>query len=113
MDCLFCSIIDGKIESRVVHQDDQCVAFEDINAQAPTHVLVVPREHLATINEVAEPHEQLIGHLVRTAQQIAVARGHGEEGYRLVFNCQEGAGQSVFHVHLHVLAGRSFRWPPG
>ena len=113
MDCLFCNIVSGKIDSKRVHEDDRCIAFEDINPQARTHMLVVPREHLATINDVTEDHEALVGHLVRVAQQIARRNGHGESGYRLVFNCQEGAGQSVFHVHLHLLGGRSFGWPPG
>ena len=113
MDCFFCSIIEGEIEARKVHEDDRCIAFEDINAQAPTHVLVVPREHLATLNDVTENHQALMGHLVQVAGSIAKARGHEKEGYRLVFNCQEGAGQSVFHIHLHVLAGRPFHWPPG
>jgi histidine triad (HIT) family protein len=113
MSCLFCNIVSGKLESKRVHEDEHCVAFEDVNPQAPTHVLVVPREHLATLNEVTGDHDQLMGHLVRTAGEIANKRGHQEEGYRLVFNCQEGAGQSVFHIHLHLLAGRPFGWPPG
>ena len=113
MSCLFCDIAAGKIESKLLHEDDRCIAFEDINPQAPTHVLVVPREHLSTINDVDEEHEDLVGHLVRVAQQVARDRGHSESGYRLVFNCQEGAGQSVFHIHLHLLAGRPLSWPPG
>ena len=113
MGCLFCDIIDGKIDSKKVHEDDRCIALDDINPQAPTHVLVVPREHLSTINDVQESHEEMVGHLVRVAQRIARQRGHDDQGYRLVFNCQEGAGQSVFHVHLHLLGGRGFSWPPG
>ena len=113
MDCLFCSIVSGQIDSKRLHEDDRCIAFADINPQAPTHVLVVPREHLATINDVTEGHEPLVGHLVRVAQKIARESGHAESGYRLVFNCQEGAGQSVFHIHLRLLGGRTFRWPPG
>jgi histidine triad (HIT) family protein len=113
MSCLFCKIIAGEIGSKRVHEDELAVAFEDIQPQAPTHVLVVPRAHLATVNDVTAEHEALVGHLVRVAQRIAVQRGHGESGYRLVLNCQEGAGQSVFHLHLHLLGGRRFRWPPG
>jgi histidine triad (HIT) family protein len=113
MTCLFCDIAGGKIESEWLHEDAQCIAFEDINPQAPTHVLVVPREHLSTLNEVGSQHEEMVGHLVGVARKIAAERGHAEDGYRLVFNCQEGAGQSVFHIHLHLLAGRRFGWPPG
>ncbi|MGD8377745.1 MAG: histidine triad nucleotide-binding protein [Acidobacteriota bacterium] len=113
MDCLFCSIEKGTIPSKRVHEDERCIAFEDINPQAATHVLVVPRQHLATVNDVSEEHEDLLGHLIVVARKIALERGHGESGYRLVMNCQEGAGQSVFHIHLHLLGGRTFRWPPG
>jgi histidine triad (HIT) family protein len=112
-DCLFCKIRDGKIPSRQVFQDDQCFAFEDINPQAPHHVLIVPREHLATLNDLRLEHEGLVGHLVRVASQIAADRAQAEPGYRLVFNCNAGAGQTVFHLHMHLLAGRPFRWPPG
>ena len=113
MSCLFCDIAAGKIPSKRVHEDAACVAFEDIQPQAPTHVLVIPREHLATANELTATHDALVGHLVRVAQGIAAGRGHAEDGYRLVLNCQRGAGQSVFHLHLHLLAGRAFGWPPG
>lgn len=113
MSCLFCDIVAGSIPAKRVREDEHCVAFEDVHPQAPTHVLVVPRQHLATINEVTGDHEPLIGHMVNLAREVACERGHREDGYRLVFNCQAGAGQSVFHVHLHVLAGRSFSWPPG
>jgi histidine triad (HIT) family protein len=113
MSCLFCDIVAGKIESKRVHEDDLCIAFEDVSPQAPTHVLIVPRQHLATLNEVSPEHEALMGRLVRAARVIAEERGHQEDGYRLVFNCQAGAGQSVFHIHLHLLGGRSFGWPPG
>ena len=113
MSCLFCDIIAGKIPAKRVHEDEQCVAFEDIAPQAPTHVLVVPREHLSTLNDLTPAHEALMGHVVDAARAIAVQRGHQEDGYRLVLNCQEGAGQSVFHIHLHLLAGRPMEWPPG
>jgi histidine triad (HIT) family protein len=112
-DCLFCKIAAGEIETRFVHEDDLCVAFEDIAPQAPTHILVIPREHIATLNEVDASKEALAGHLLSVARKIARKRGHGESGYRVVLNCQEGAGQSVFHLHVHVLGGRRFAWPPG
>jgi histidine triad (HIT) family protein len=112
-DCLFCQIVAGDVPSNFVHEDDRCVAFEDIGPQAPTHVLVVPREHIASMNDLNEDHEALLGHLLRVAMKVARQRGHGESGYRTVINCQEGAGQSVFHLHVHVLGGRRFSWPPG
>jgi histidine triad (HIT) family protein len=112
-DCLFCKIAAGEIPSKIVHQDDRCVAFEDINPQAPTHVLVIPREHIATMNDVGPGQTPLAGHLLATAAAIAKERGLSDSGYRAVINCQEGAGQSVFHVHVHLLGGRRFAWPPG
>lgn len=112
-DCLFCRIVAGEIPSNLIHEDDHCVAFEDVGPQAPTHVLVVPREHIASMNDLSQDHEQLAGHLLLVAMKVARQRGHGESGYRTVINCQEGAGQSVFHLHVHVLGGRRFSWPPG
>ena len=112
-DCLFCRIVSGSIDARIVHQDDQVVAFHDISPQAPTHVLICPRQHLATLNEVTAAHEGLMGHVVRTAADLAKTLGIAESGYRLVANCQSGAGQSVFHIHFHLLGGRTFIWPPG
>jgi histidine triad (HIT) family protein len=111
--CLFCRIANKEIQARIVHEDDRTVAFEDINPQAPLHVLVVPRRHIATLNDFQTGDAALLGHLVSVARQIAIDRGHGDDGYRIVVNCQAGAGQSVFHVHVHVLAGRPFGWPPG
>ncbi|MHB8417862.1 MAG: histidine triad nucleotide-binding protein [Myxococcales bacterium] len=115
-DCLFCKIRDGQIPSRGVFQDDRCFAFEDINPQAPTHVLVVPREHVATLNDLpalGAAGEGLVGHLVQVASQIASQRGHAAPGYRVVLNCNAAAGQTVFHLHLHLLGGRQLGWPPG
>jgi len=112
-DCLFCKIRDGQIPSRPVFQDDRCFAFDDIHPQAPHHVLIVPREHLATLNDLRPEHEGLMGHLVQVASRIAADRGQAEIGYRLVLNCNAGAGQTVFHLHLHLLAGRPLLWPPG
>lgn len=112
-DCLFCKIARGEMDAEVVHQDEEVVAFEDINPQAPTHVLVIPRKHIPTINDLQAGDDGLLGKMARTASRIAAARGFADRGYRLVLNCNEGAGQSVFHVHLHLLGGRSLSWPPG
>ena len=112
-DCLFCKIIEGSIPAKFVHQDDLCVAFRDVNPQAPMHVLVVPRRHLATLNDVADADAPLLGHLVVVAAKIAAAEGHAEAGWRTVVNVNRGAGQTVFHLHVHVLGGRPFGWPPG
>jgi histidine triad (HIT) family protein len=112
-DCLFCKIAAGDIPASIVYQDDRLIALEDINPQAPMHVLVVPRRHLATLNDLAEGDDQLVGEMIRRAAAIAREHGHADRGYRTVFNCNAGAGQTVFHIHLHVLGGRSFSWPPG
>jgi histidine triad (HIT) family protein len=112
-DCLFCSIIEGKIPAAIVYQDDRLVAFKDINPQAPTHVLVVPRRHIATLNDLSEKDDGLVGEMIRRGAALAQAGGHGPGGYRTVFNCNADAGQTVFHIHLHVLGGRRFAWPPG
>jgi histidine triad (HIT) family protein len=112
-ECLFCKIIEGKIPSTKVYEDTLCYAFEDINPQAPTHVQIIPRKHVATLNELVAEDEPMVGHLVTVAAQIARERGIAESGYRSVFNCNRGAGQSVFHIHLHLLGGRSLGWPPG
>jgi len=111
--CLFCRIIAGEIPASIVYQDERLVAFNDIHPQAPTHVLVVPREHIATLNELDPAHDALMGEMVRRAATIASDRGHAARGYRSVFNCNADAGQTVFHVHLHLLGGRSLGWPPG
>ena len=111
--CLFCRIINGERPARVVHQDERLVAIEDINPQAPVHILVIPRRHIATLNDLTPEDEGLIGELVRRAAIVAKDRGIDQSGYRTVFNCNRGAGQSVFHIHLHVLGGRRMGWPPG
>jgi histidine triad (HIT) family protein len=112
-DCLFCKIVAGEIDADIVFQDDDVVAFRDINPQAPTHVLIVPRNHVATINDLAEGNIGDVGSLFLAAKAVAKQESLEESGYRAVMNCMEGAGQSVFHIHLHVLGGRSLRWPPG
>lgn len=112
-DCLFCKMINGEIKPDTVLETDSVLAFRDINPQAPTHVLVVPKEHVSTINDLEPRHSELIGKLYLAAKEIAAREGIAETGYRTVMNCQEGAGQSVFHIHLHVLGGRRMQWPPG
>lgn len=111
--CLFCKIIAGEIPGTIVYQDDDLVAFRDIDPKAPMHVLIVPRRHIATLNDLTPADDGLVGSMVRRAAAIAREHGHAEHGYRTMFNTNAEAGQSVFHIHLHVLAGREFHWPPG
>ncbi len=113
MSCLFCRIIAGEIPVSKVYEDDQLVAFNDITPQAPMHVLVVPKPHVATVNDLERDHDALVGAMIRRAGAIAAERGYAERGYRTVFNCNGDAGQTVFHLHLHVLGGRTLGWPPG
>jgi histidine triad (HIT) family protein len=112
-DCPFCKIVAGKIDAEVVFESDSVVAFRDINPQAPTHVLIIPRDHVATINDLTESEAGDVGQLFLAAKEVARMEGLEERGYRVVMNCMEGAGQSVFHIHLHLLGGRPLRWPPG
>jgi histidine triad (HIT) family protein len=112
-DCIFCKMASGEIRPDVVYEDDQVLAFRDLNPQAPTHVLVIPRRHIGTLNELEPADAELTGRLFLAARQVAEAEGIAERGYRTVINCNAEAGQSVFHVHLHVLGGRTMRWPPG
>jgi histidine triad (HIT) family protein len=113
MACLFCRIAAGEIPATRVYEDDRIVAFEDLNPQAPMHVLVIPRAHVATLNDLTAEHDGLVGEMVRRAAALAAERGYAADGFRTVFNCNSHAGQSVFHIHLHVLAGRPLSWPPG
>lgn len=113
MSCLFCKIIAGEIPASKVYEDDQMLAFNDIDPQAPMHVLIVPRAHIATVNDLGAGHESLVGSMIRRAAAIAAERGFDGSGYRTVFNCNAQAGQTVFHLHLHVLGGRVMAWPPG
>lgn len=113
MDCLFCRIIAGEVPADVIHQDDASIAFRDINPQAPTHILVIPREHIESLDEATQRDEAALGHLLRVAARVANQEGLSESGYRTVVNTGAGAGQSVFHLHLHVLGGRQMNWPPG
>jgi len=112
-DCLFCKIIEGQIPATLVHQDDRLVVFKDINPQAALHVLVVPRRHIATLNDLQPGDDGLVGEMVRRAAAIAGEHGYDARGYRTVFNCNADAGQTVWHIHLHLLAGRRLTWPPG
>jgi histidine triad (HIT) family protein len=113
MSCLFCRIISAEIPSSKVFEDVDVFAFNDINPQAPLHVLIVPKKHIATTNDLGAEDEALVGKLVRRAAAIAREKGFDQRGYRTVLNCNREAGQTVFHVHLHLLAGRHLGWPPG
>ena len=110
---IFSKIIRGEISAEIVYQDDLVTAFRDINPQAPTHVLVIPKRHIATINDIGTEDTELIGKLYLAAARVARDAGFAEEGYRAVMNCNGRAGQTVFHLHLHVLGGRDMNWPPG
>ena len=110
-DCLFCRVIRKEIPAQIVAEDEHCIAFRDINPQAPTHVLIIPREHVASLNEAGDA--AMIGRLHLFAARIAKSEGLGERGYRTVINTNADAGQTVFHVHLHLLGGRRLGWPPG
>lgn len=110
---LFSKIRDREIPADIIYEDDDVLAFRDINPQAPTHVLVAPKAAIPTVNDLGAEHADLVGRMVLVAKQIAYEEGISESGYRLVMNVNEGAGQSVFHIHLHVLGGRSMGWPPG
>ena len=112
-DCIFCKIVSGDIPGDIVYQDDDVLAFRDLTPQAPMHVLVIPKRHISTINDIQPADAELIGKLYLVAQQVAKQEGYAERGYRTVMNCNAEAGQSVFHIHLHVLAGRAMHWPPG
>ena len=112
-DCLFCKIAAKQIPARFVHEDDEMFAIDDINPQAPLHALVIPKRHIASLNELASTDDSLAGQMVRRAAAIARENGYADRGFRTVFNTNAEAGQTVFHIHLHVLAGRGLTWPPG
>ena len=113
MDCLFCKIVKGDIPSDIVYEDEYVLAFRDINPQAPHHILIIPRKHIATINDAESCDQALLGHCLLSAKKIAQELGVSESGYRLVYNINSGGGQLVYHIHLHLLAGRQMTWPPG
>ncbi len=112
-DCIFCKIIAGDIPSEFVHEDEYCVAFNDINPQAPTHILIIPKEHIASMDDTREQHKETLGHLLFTAAEIARQKGFAKNGYRTVINTNDDGGQTVFHLHVHLLGGRQFIFPPG
>ena len=112
-ECLFCKMVSGQIKPNTVYEDNNVLAFKDINPQAPVHILVIPKKHIATLNDVEQETTGLVSKLFLTAVQIAKESGIAESGYRTVMNCNADAGQSVFHLHLHLLGGRIMHWPPG
>lgn len=112
-DCIFCKIVDGRIPSSGVYQDGLAVAFDDITPQAPTHIIIIPRKHIASMAEASGEDKELLGHLMLTAGNIARDKGFSDDGYRIVINTNGDGGQTVFHLHVHLLAGRPFIFPPG
>ena len=112
-DCLFCSIVEGKIKANLVYQDDSIVAFKDIAPKAPVHILIIPRQHLVSVSDIAEADRALIGQIFQVAARLAREQGVADSGYRVVVNSGADAGQSVFHLHFHLLGGRQMTWPPG
>jgi len=112
-DCLFCKIVAGEIPAEIIFESETVIAFRDINPKAPTHVLMIPKRHIATINELADADKDAVGELFLVAAKIAADEGHADDGYRVVMNCNAAAGQTVFHIHLHLLGGRQLTWPPG
>lgn len=113
MDCLFCKIANGEIPAEIAYRDDSVLVFDDINPQAPVHKLIIPQTHIETLNDLHGEHDELIGHMVQTAAMLAKELNIAEDGYRVLFNCNANAGQSVFHIHAHLLGGRKLSWPPG
>jgi histidine triad (HIT) family protein len=113
MECLFCKISNKTLPSQIVFEDDQVLAFNDLRPQAPHHILIIPKHHISTINALNNEDIPLIGHMMLVAKQLAEKLGIHEEGYRLVFNCNERGGQEVYHLHMHLLGGRQMHWPPG
>ena len=112
-DCLFCKIVNGDINVDVVFESENVMAFNDINPQAPTHILIIPKEHISTLNELEKNHQELAGEILLASALLAEREGIAESGYRTVFNCNKNGGQAVYHIHLHLLGGRKMTWPPG
>jgi histidine triad (HIT) family protein len=113
IDCLFCRIINRELQASIVYEDQRVMAFNDVNPQAPTHVLIVPKRHIASLNDITVEDDQLVGEIVRRAATIAKEKGLSAGGFRTVLNTNRDAGQTVFHIHLHLLGGRTMHWPPG
>ncbi len=112
-DCIFCKIINKEIPASIVFEDEKMIAFNDIYPQAPIHVLLIPREHFASLNDIPEEKKSILSHLLLKARQIAQEKGIAEKGYRIVLNTEKDSGQEVFHIHFHLLGGRRMHWPPG
>ena len=112
-DCLFCRIISKEIPSDCVFENENMYAFRDINPQAPVHILIIPKTHISTLNDVDDNHKLLVGEILLTSKLLAEKEGIAENGYRTVFNCNKNGGQEVYHIHLHLLGGRKMTWPPG
>jgi histidine triad (HIT) family protein len=112
-DCIFCKIIKGEIPAQIVYQDEKIIAFNDRHPRAPIHQLIVPKKHIATLNDLTESETLLVGNMLQTARLLAAKANIAQSGYRTVFNCNKGGGQEVFHLHLHLLGGRTLNWPPG
>ena len=113
MDCIFCKIIQKKLPATIIYYDDKVVAFDDLYPKAPQHKIIIPKKHIATINDLKEEDKDLVGHMVYVAKQLAAEIGIAESGYRILMNCNADGGQAVYHIHLHLLGGRSLHWPPG
>lgn len=113
MDCIFCKLVKGELPAEILYQDDEVMAFRDIDPKAPHHFLVIPKRHIATLNDLTPEDAALVGRLQVTAAQLAKEHGFDESGYRVVMNCNQDGGQTVWHIHMHVLAGRTLSWPPG
>ena len=111
--CLFCNIVSGEIPADTVFENDSIIAFRDINPQAPVHILIIPKLHISTLNDLREDHVELMGELILKAKDLAKDEGIADAGYRTGFNCNKAGGQTVYHIHLHLLGGRDFSWPPG
>ncbi len=112
-DCIFCKIAEKKIPARIVYEDEHAIAFEDVNPQAPVHTLVIPKKHISTLLDLKEEDNDLVGHLLKVANKIAKDKGIAERGFRIVTNCNPESGQTVYHIHFHILGGRQMHWPPG
>ena len=112
-DCIFCKIIEKKIPSKIIHEDEHSIAFEDINPQAPVHTLLIPKKHIPTLLDIKDEDGYLISHLIKIANKIARDKGIADRGFRIVINCNPESGQTVYHIHLHILGGRVMNWPPG
>ena len=112
-ECLFCKIASGEIPAKIAFEDERVMAFEDINPQAPVHLIVIPKKHIATVLDFADEDQELVGYMHMVANQVATKKSLAEDGFRLVTNCKRSAGQEVFHLHMHLLGGRTFGWPPG